>query len=143
MTVTYPAIEAAREVLWLVTGADKTDALAKLKAADPSIPAGRVRARQATLLGSAEAIGGKEALERVGGALDPVARGDDHVGDQGRGEEAVVDHPRSSSAIGAVISPTGFAASAITTKRSAAAATIFSRVWAPPPPLTSQPSAAT
>ena len=58
MTVTYPAIAAAREVLWLVTGADKTDALAKLKAADPSIPAGRVRARQATLLGSAEAIGG-------------------------------------------------------------------------------------
>jgi len=57
MTVTYPAIAAAREVLWLVTGADKTDALAKLKAADPSIPAGRVRARQATLLGSAEAIG--------------------------------------------------------------------------------------
>ena len=58
MTVTYPAIAAAREVLWLVTGADKADALAKLKAADPSIPAGRVRARQATLLGSAEAIGG-------------------------------------------------------------------------------------
>ena len=31
----------------------------------------------------------------------------------------------------------------MTTKRSAAAATIFSRVWAPPPPLTSQPSGAT
>ena len=30
----------------------------------------------------------------------------------------------------------------MTTKRSAAAATIFSRVWAPPPPLTSQPSGA-
>ena len=38
---------------------------------------------------------------------------------------------------------TGFDESAITTKRSAAAATIFSRVWAPPPPLTSQPSGAT
>ena len=37
---------------------------------------------------------------------------------------------------------TGFEESAITTNRSAAAATIFSRVWAPPPPLTSQPSGA-
>ena len=42
MTLTYPAIAAAREVLWLVTGADKPDALAKLLAGDPSIPAGRV-----------------------------------------------------------------------------------------------------
>ena len=31
----------------------------------------------------------------------------------------------------------------MTTKRSAAAATIFSRVWAPPPPFTTQRSAAT
>ena len=38
---------------------------------------------------------------------------------------------------------TGLLESAITTNRSAAAATIFSRVWAPPPPLTSQPSGAT
>ena len=37
---------------------------------------------------------------------------------------------------------TGLEESAITTKRSAAAATIFSRVWAAPPPLTSQPSGA-
>ena len=37
---------------------------------------------------------------------------------------------------------TGFDESAITTNRSAAAATIFSRVCAPPPPLTSQPSGA-
>jgi 6-phosphogluconolactonase len=56
MTLTYPAIEAARSVLWLVTGADKSEALAKLRAGDPSIPAGRVRAREATLVASAEAI---------------------------------------------------------------------------------------
>jgi hypothetical protein len=31
----------------------------------------------------------------------------------------------------------------MTTNRSAAAATTFSRVWAPPPPFTSQPSGAT
>lgn len=42
MTLTYPALETARRVLWLVTGSDKRDALAKLLAGDESIPAGRV-----------------------------------------------------------------------------------------------------
>jgi 6-phosphogluconolactonase len=44
MTLTYPAIDAARRVLWLVSGEDKRDALDRLLAADPAIPAGRVRA---------------------------------------------------------------------------------------------------
>jgi 6-phosphogluconolactonase len=56
MTLTYPAIEAAARVLWLVTGADKPEGLAKLRAGDASIPAGRVRAHEATLVASAEAI---------------------------------------------------------------------------------------
>jgi 6-phosphogluconolactonase len=43
MTLTYPALDDARQVLWLVTGAEKREPLAKLLAADPSIPAGRVR----------------------------------------------------------------------------------------------------
>jgi 6-phosphogluconolactonase len=42
MTLTYPAIDDARQVLWLVTGAEKREALAKLLAGDRSIPAGRV-----------------------------------------------------------------------------------------------------
>jgi 6-phosphogluconolactonase len=42
MTLTYPAIAAARQVLWLVTGAEKREPLAKLLAGDRSIPAGRV-----------------------------------------------------------------------------------------------------
>ncbi len=42
MTLTYPALEAARQVLWLVTGPSKQEALAKLLAGDDSIPAGRV-----------------------------------------------------------------------------------------------------
>ncbi len=50
MTLTYPAIDRAREVLWLVTGEDKADALAKLLAGDESIPAARVRAPAQTLL---------------------------------------------------------------------------------------------
>jgi 6-phosphogluconolactonase len=42
MTLTYPALAEARRIVWLVTGADKRDALAKLLAGDASIPAGRV-----------------------------------------------------------------------------------------------------
>ncbi len=50
MTLTYPALAAARKVLWLVTGDEKRDALAKLVAGDPSIPAGRVEARDSVLV---------------------------------------------------------------------------------------------
>src|SRR3954463_4194365 len=39
MTLTYPALDAARRVVWLITGPDKVDALAKLMAGDTSIPA--------------------------------------------------------------------------------------------------------
>ena len=42
MTLTYPALAAAREIVWLVTGESKRDALAKLLAGDQSIPAARV-----------------------------------------------------------------------------------------------------
>jgi 6-phosphogluconolactonase len=42
MTLTYPALAAARRIVWLITGAEKRDPLAKLLADDPSIPAGRV-----------------------------------------------------------------------------------------------------
>ncbi len=42
MTLTYPALEEARRIVWLVTGPDKRDALARLLTADPLIPAGRV-----------------------------------------------------------------------------------------------------
>lgn len=44
MTLTYPGIERARQLLWLVSGEDKRPALEKLLAGDPSIPAGRVEA---------------------------------------------------------------------------------------------------
>jgi 6-phosphogluconolactonase len=50
MTLTYPALAAARSILWLITGEDKRDALAKLLAGDPSIPAGRVEARDAVVV---------------------------------------------------------------------------------------------
>jgi 6-phosphogluconolactonase len=44
MTLTYPALGRADQILWLITGPDKKVALAKLLAGDTSIPAGRVEA---------------------------------------------------------------------------------------------------
>ena len=42
MTLTYPALEAAREIVWLVTGEAKREVLARLLARDTSIPAARI-----------------------------------------------------------------------------------------------------
>jgi 6-phosphogluconolactonase len=42
MTLTYPELHRVRSLLWVVTGEEKVDALAKLLDRDPSIPAGRV-----------------------------------------------------------------------------------------------------
>ncbi len=44
MTLTYPALARADQLLWLISGEDKRDALAKLLDGDTSIPAGRVEA---------------------------------------------------------------------------------------------------
>jgi 6-phosphogluconolactonase len=43
MTLTFPALDEAHRIVWLVTGPDKVEALQKLLAGDGSIPAGRVR----------------------------------------------------------------------------------------------------
>ena len=59
MTLTYPAIDRARCILWLVTGAGKSVALERLRAGDRSVPAGRVRSDRAVLLAdkTAEGVG--------------------------------------------------------------------------------------
>ena len=57
MTLTYPALDRARAILWLVTGDDKVDALARLRASDPSIPGGRVSTERALVLADASAAG--------------------------------------------------------------------------------------
>lgn len=57
MTLTFPLIDRARRVLWVVTGPDKADMLRRLRAADPTIPAGRVRQELATLLADRAAAG--------------------------------------------------------------------------------------
>jgi 6-phosphogluconolactonase len=42
MTLTYPLINRSRQVLWVVTGSEKAQMLARLFRGDRSIPAGRV-----------------------------------------------------------------------------------------------------
>jgi 6-phosphogluconolactonase len=58
MTLTYPALARADHTLWLIAGEDKREALAKLLAGDPSIPAGRVQVRQSTILADVAAAAG-------------------------------------------------------------------------------------
>ena len=50
MTLTYPLLNRARRLLWLVTGGDKAGPLVKLRNGDPAIPAGRVNQSNATVL---------------------------------------------------------------------------------------------
>jgi 6-phosphogluconolactonase len=42
LTLTFPVLNAARETLFVVTGADKADALARVRAGDGDLPASRV-----------------------------------------------------------------------------------------------------
>jgi 6-phosphogluconolactonase len=57
MTLTYPVLDGARRILWLVTGSDKAAMLARMVDGDQSIPAGRVRQERARILADAAAAG--------------------------------------------------------------------------------------
>jgi 6-phosphogluconolactonase len=57
MTLTYPILNRARRVLWVVTGSDKGGPLERLLKGDVSIPAGRVRQDQALVLADRAAAG--------------------------------------------------------------------------------------
>jgi 6-phosphogluconolactonase len=50
MTLTFPILNRARRILWLVTGADKASAVARLARGDPSLPASRIGRESALLL---------------------------------------------------------------------------------------------
>jgi 6-phosphogluconolactonase len=50
MTLTYPILNRARRILWLVTGSEKAGMLARLREGDQSIPAGRVNQERALVL---------------------------------------------------------------------------------------------
>ncbi|HLY07634.1 MAG TPA: 6-phosphogluconolactonase [Rhizomicrobium sp.] len=43
ITLTYPAIESSAKIAFLVTGAEKANAVRLARAGDPSVPAGRIR----------------------------------------------------------------------------------------------------
>jgi 6-phosphogluconolactonase len=57
MTLTYPVLNRARRVLWLLTGAEKVPMLPRLMDGDPSIPAGRIRRDAALVLADRAAAG--------------------------------------------------------------------------------------
>jgi 6-phosphogluconolactonase len=67
MTLTYPAINRARRILWVVTGTEKTEMLRRLREGDVSIPAGRVRRDQAVLLADQAAAEQLTAEHKQGG----------------------------------------------------------------------------
>jgi 6-phosphogluconolactonase len=57
MTLTYPTLNRARRILWLVTGGEKAGMLGRLREGDPSIPAGRVNQERASVLSDRAAAG--------------------------------------------------------------------------------------
>jgi len=57
MTLTYPILNRSRQVLWLVTGDEKVEMLARLRQGDVSIPAGRIRRDLALVLADRAATG--------------------------------------------------------------------------------------
>ena len=59
MTLTYPVLNDARHILWVVTGSDKARILPRLQAGDHGIPAGRVRQNNALILADLAAAGSR------------------------------------------------------------------------------------
>ena len=67
MTLTYPMLNRARRILWVVTGSEKVEMLRRLRDGDLSIAAGRVRREQALLLADRAAAGQLAAEYKRGG----------------------------------------------------------------------------
>src|SRR5215471_17620228 len=63
MTLTYPILNRARGILWLVTGKDKVAALARLREGDVTIPAGRIQRDNALVLADQAAAGQRDSTE--------------------------------------------------------------------------------
>ena len=55
MTLTFPLLNRARSIVWLVTGDEKAAMLARLSAGDASVPAGRIRRDSALVFADAAA----------------------------------------------------------------------------------------
>jgi 6-phosphogluconolactonase len=65
MTLTYPVLNRARAILFIVTGEEKADALLRLSRHDPAIPAGRIENPNVVVI----------ADEAAAARLDAAARG--------------------------------------------------------------------
>jgi len=65
MTLTYPILNRARGILWLVTGKDKVAALAQLRDGDVTIPAGRIQRANALVLADQAAAGQLKTEKKV------------------------------------------------------------------------------
>ena len=50
MTLTYPLLNAAKQILWIVTGSEKQEMVRRMLQQDTSIPAGSIRPENALLL---------------------------------------------------------------------------------------------
>lgn len=61
VTFTRPTLDRSRLVVWLVTGADKADALVKLASGDTSIPASLLHPPNSLILADEEAASGLDA----------------------------------------------------------------------------------
>ncbi len=57
LTLTLPVLNRARHILWLIVGASKAAALARLAAGDPHIPAGRISPAHAVVVADQAAAG--------------------------------------------------------------------------------------
>ncbi len=55
LSLTFAALNRARRILWLITGAAKSEMLRRLVDGDATIPAGRVARAQATVIADAAA----------------------------------------------------------------------------------------
>ena len=78
MTLTYPIINRARRVLFVVTGNDKAAMVSRLCAGDTSIPAGRVNRDRAVILADRAAAGGAHSNEK--GVIMRIGIATDHGG---------------------------------------------------------------
>ena len=67
MTLTYPILNRARRILWVVTGGEKAGMVNRLLDGDRSIPAGRVRQEHALLLADSAAAGNRTS--KTGGVI--------------------------------------------------------------------------
>jgi len=67
MTLTYPILNRARRILWVVTGGEKAGMVNRLLDGDRGIPAGRVSSDRALLLADSAAAG--QRTSKTGGAI--------------------------------------------------------------------------